>query len=100
NLLGKSRMFGRVVSSIALLGLSLATARAEEEIIITGRNPPKDVFVNPVVPEIASETRKEGWVHLQLSLSPTGQVTNAKVIQSFPKLKSSVQKPKEGYFDK
>ncbi len=49
-----------------------------------GTPPEPTSYLRPTVPGIAHETMKEGFVHVEVMVSETGQVTDATVVQSYP----------------
>jgi TonB family protein len=78
----------RLFAAIVVLMLSAGAAQAIEEITILGRGPRQSITSVRVDPTIASvdQTRgSEAWLHLELSLSATGDVLSAKVVEAHPK---------------
>jgi TonB family protein len=63
--------------------------RAEDSLTVIGAAPktiaPTSNRVNPGIPPGVAANGQEGWVHLKLMLSSSGAVTEAKVVQSYPK---------------
>ncbi|MSO73475.1 MAG: energy transducer TonB [Rhodospirillaceae bacterium] len=66
----------------------IAVARAEENIVILGhddKTPPTILRVNPIIPTTAAEVGKEGWVHVRLTITASGDVSDVQLIESYPK---------------
>lgn len=59
---------------------------AEDTLMVLGLRPMEPLrFVNPLINGIDALNGKEAWIHLQVTVSATGDVTTAKVVDAFPK---------------
>ena len=63
------------------------SGRAIEEIIVRGAPPERELlnYTTPNINGISSMDATEGWVHLKLALSMTGDVTDVEIVESYPK---------------
>ncbi len=66
--------------SVFAAGLALKADSLTE----SGTPPQPTSYLRPTIPGIAQETMKEGFVHVEVAVSDTGQVTDARVIESYP----------------
>ena len=89
-------MFHRLTMPAIALALCAAGARAEpapitapesdESITVLGLRPLETLrFVNPKISAIDAANAKEAWIHLKVTLSATGEVARAELVEAFPK---------------
>jgi TonB family protein len=63
-----------------------APPSSEDTLLVLGLRPLEPLrFVNPLINGIDAANGKEAWIHLQVKVSAIGDVTDAKVVDAFPK---------------